>query len=165
MAFNIGLMTCTAKNNVVDKTRYISNQVAISCILREGSSVMNPVIEIETPTHIVTIDGVDTEVDYDVTKFNYAHIPFFNNRYYYIEDIVSVNNRLWELHLKCDVLYSFAAEIYKSNAVVTRSSTGNAYISEYSETDRTTLAKTEDYSDVIELTYNPYNILTVSGGA
>jgi len=161
MAFNIGLMTCTAKNNIVDKTRYLTNQVAISCILREGSSVMTPVIEIETPTHIVD----DVEVDYDVTGFNYAYIPFFNNRYYYIEDIVSVNNRLWELHLKCDVLYSFAAEIYKSNAVVTRSATGNAYISEYSETDRTTLAKTEDFSDVIELTYTPYNILTVSGGA
>lgn len=158
-------MTCTAKNNIVDKTRYLSNQTSISCVLREGSSVMTPVIEIETPTHIVTIDGVDTEVDYDVTAFNYAFIPYFNNRYYFIEDIVSVNNRLWELHLRTDVLYTYAAEIYKSNAVVTRSATGNAYIPEYGETDKQTLAKTEDFSDVIELTYTPYNILTVSGGA
>lgn len=161
MSFNIGLMTCTAKNNIVDKTRYLSNQVSISCILREGSSVMSPVIQIETPTHIVD----DVEVDYDVTKFNYAYIPFFNNRYYFIEDIVSVNNRLWELHLRTDVLYSFAAEIYKSNAIVTRSSTGSAYIPETSDTVKQTMAKSEDFSDVIELTYTPYNILTVSGGA
>ena len=154
-------MTCTAKNNIVDKTRYLSNQVSISCILREGSSVMSPVIQIETPTHIVD----DVEVDYDVTKFNYAYIPFFNNRYYFIEDIVSVNNRLWELHLRTDVLYSFAAEIYKSNAIVTRSSTGSAYIPETSDTVKQTMAKSEDFSDVIELTYTPYNILTVSGGA
>ena len=154
-------MTCTAKNNIVDKTRYLSNQTSISCVLREGSSVMSPVIQIETPTHIVD----DVEVDYDVTKFNYAYIPFFNNRYYFIEDIISVNNRLWELHLRTDVLYSFAAEIYKSNAIVTRSSTGSAYIPEYGDTVKQTMAKSEDFSDVIELTYTPYNILTVSGGA
>lgn len=164
MAFNIGLMVNGAKENIVDKTRYLSNQVTISCVLRDGSSVMSPVIEIETPTHIVD----DVLVDYDVTKFNYAYIPFFNNRYYYIEDIVSVNNRLWELHLKTDVLYTYAAQIYRLNGVAVRTSMGNAYLPEFSEVAKPTTLKTFD--DIIapknsKAILKKHTVLIVSGGA
>ena len=65
--------------------------------LRDESSVIDPVIIIEknNPTF------------YD---YNYMYIPDFK-RWYYINDIISIRNGLWEIHCHVDVLYTWGADI------------------------------------------------------
>ena len=73
--------------------------------LREGSSIVNPVILIEDPSRL---------------KANYAYISDFN-RYYFITDIISVNFNLWEVHMNCDVLMSYREGIRGLTARIRRS--------------------------------------------
>lgn len=73
--------------------------------LREGSSIVNPIILIEDPSRL---------------KANYAYISDFN-RYYFITDIISVNFNLWEVHMNCDVLMSYREGIRGLTARIRRS--------------------------------------------
>lgn len=70
--------------------------------LRDDTSIVNPVI-------IMNIT--------DPTKFNYCYIPEFG-RYYFINDIVSVKNKLWRLSLNVDVLESFKAYFINLNCII-----------------------------------------------
>lgn len=60
-----------------------------SGVLKEGCSVLTPVVLIEAG---------------NLSGYNYALISAFG-RYYYITDIVSINN-LWEVHMKVDPMSS-----------------------------------------------------------
>ena len=60
-----------------------------SGVLKEGCSVLTPVVLIEAG---------------NLSGYNYALISSFG-RYYYITDIVSINN-LWEVHMKVDPMSS-----------------------------------------------------------
>lgn len=70
--------------------------------LRDETSIINPVI-----TMNIT----------DPTKFNYCYIPEFG-RYYFINDMVSVKNKLWRLSLNVDVLESFKAYFMNLNCII-----------------------------------------------
>ena len=94
----------TSQANVVNKT--ITQVASYSGTLKYSSSVLKPVITIESATYPAA---------------NYAHIPEFL-RYYYIIDIVSDYNNLWTISLSVDVLMSFAAEIKNQTAIVARQS-------------------------------------------
>lgn len=48
---------------------------------------------------------------------NYAHIPAFA-RYYYISDVVSIRNGVWDVSMTCDVLTTYADAIRDAVAVV-----------------------------------------------
>ena len=52
-------------------------------------------------------------------KSNYCYISDFN-RYYYIDDIVSIANNLWEISLDCDVLYTYKDKIIENDAFIDR---------------------------------------------
>lgn len=75
----------------VDKTNYIDFVSEQEIRIIEPSSIVNPVLVIEYSK---------------LPDFNYVYIPMFN-RYYYINEIISVRNKIWELHLSVDVLMSF----------------------------------------------------------
>ena len=104
----INLFTCNAERNRVVKTDYISNRFVLEGTLRSSSSVTNPVITIEKATNPVNYN------------YNYMYIEEFG-RYYFIDDIVSINNKLWEIHASVDVLYSFADEILSNSAIIEKS--------------------------------------------
>ncbi len=90
---NVILGVVTDEKNKLSKN--FTNTVIFSGTLKQESSVINPtiVIELENPS-----------------SFNYMYIPEFN-RYYYIDDIVSVRNGLWRISGKVDVLNSFKNHI------------------------------------------------------
>lgn len=99
----LNLFTCTAENERVDKTDYITNRFVMNGSLRDESSVIDPVIMIEKNNPTL----------YD---YNYMYIPEFK-RWYYINDIISVRNGLWEIHAHVDVLYTWGADIKRMNGV------------------------------------------------
>ena len=123
-----------SENNKLNKT--IVKVVELTGVLREPTSLVNPNIVIELDPRTLTaqyvMDKNEVLVNYNnqlvtwdsfvydyVLSANYCYIPEFN-RYYYIEDIVSINNNLWQLILKVDVLMSWKKEIYQQKGFVSR---------------------------------------------
>lgn len=102
--FQINLFTCTSERNRIDKSDYISNRFTMEGALRNESSVTNPVILIEK-TNPVSV------------KYNYMYIEEFK-RWYFIDDIVSVRDKLWEIHASVDVLYSFKNDILSTYCIL-----------------------------------------------
>lgn len=93
-------------NNVLDKniTQLGSD---LSGTLRETCSVIDPVIKIEDFT------------GFDITKANYAYVAEFE-RYYYINNIVCITDKIFELHMHVDVLKTYASGIRSNKAVISR---------------------------------------------
>lgn len=87
-------------------TKVLNDEISLTGELRESSSVITPIIKIEED---------------DLTDYNYAYIPEFG-RYYFITNITSVRNNLWELAMRVDVLMTYAAEIKANTAVIARNS-------------------------------------------
>lgn len=53
------------------------------------------------------------------SAYNYLYIPSFN-RYYFIENCVSVRTGLWEISCKCDVLQTYSSQIKANSGIVLR---------------------------------------------
>ena len=90
----------TSEKEKFDKS--LTNETSLTGFLKQGSSVINPVItvEIENPS-----------------QFNYCHIPQFH-RYYFISDTVNVKNNIWEIHMHVDALSSFKSQIRANKAII-----------------------------------------------
>lgn len=73
--------------------------------LREATSILNPTIKIEGLT--------------DIDKINYMYIPDFA-RYYFVNDIRSIRNNLFEVSAHVDVLMTYAEQIKQQKAVIRR---------------------------------------------
>lgn len=76
-----------------------------SCSLKDTTSVLNPVIIIRTSD--------------PVYNYNYLYIQEFG-RYYFINDIKSVNNNVWEISAHVDVLETYKTAILANDAVIRR---------------------------------------------
>lgn len=75
------------------------------CVLKDETSILKPTIRILTNQSIYT--------------YNYMYILEFE-RYYFIDDIVSVNNNKWEVSGHVDVLETYKNSILSQTAVVKR---------------------------------------------
>lgn len=102
----------SGEKNRVDKEPYLEplrdqmgNIVVCDGTLREETSILNPVITIQSE---------------DFPTYNYAKIEEFN-RYYYIDNIVSVAENLWALHMSVDVLHTYKDGIMLLNGFIERS--------------------------------------------
>ena len=73
--------------------------------LKENTSVIDPVITIESPVNVVC-------------SYNYLYIPDFN-RYYFITNVIAITDTLTQINLHVDVLMSFKDYI-RSNIATTR---------------------------------------------
>lgn len=103
----------------------------LTCLVRSPSSVINPVIELQT----------------NPLAYNYAYIAAFS-RYYFISDVV-YNEGLWIVSLTVDVMASFKSEIGTQSMYVLRSASSfDGSIAD------TTYPLTADYTDAI-ITGNP----------
>lgn len=101
-------MTLTLyKNNSEQNavTKSLTQVQTMTGTLRNGTSIIDPVILV---SDVNNISGV-----------NYCKINEFN-RYYFINNIKSVNNNLWELSCHVDVLQSYADEIRAQSGIVER---------------------------------------------
>lgn len=115
MSFPIDLMVQTDPTNKLVKSP--TPVLTLGGTLRAPASITDPIIEFNFSDN--------PEV---FSKVNYARIETFN-RYYFITNIVSTYNNLWEIHMHVDVLMSFADEIKKQVAVVARQEeTYNLYL-------------------------------------
>lgn len=76
-----------------------------SCTLKETTSVLNPVLIVRTSD--------------PVYNYNYLYIQEFG-RYYFINDIRSVNNNVWEISAHVDVLETYSTAILANSAVIKR---------------------------------------------
>lgn len=90
----------------INSTKQPSGGSEYSIILKEGSSAINPTIQL------------DVGQSGNPTAYNYCYIAAFN-RYYWVGDWYW-NNRLWEARLKVDPLASWKSSIGSYNAYVTR---------------------------------------------
>lgn len=80
--------------------------IILSGILREESSIIDPVILIE-------------DIDDFLPEMNYAYIQEFN-RYYYITGIESVRQGLWRVSFHVDVLYTYKDAIRENSGIIER---------------------------------------------
>ena len=76
--------------------------------LKNGSSVIDPVIEI------------DSSLSADILgRVNYARIEIWH-RYYFVTDIKVDVTGLWNIYMHVDVLDSYESQIKNQNAIVAR---------------------------------------------
>lgn len=93
-------------NIVVDKN---ITQIGLdqSGTLREACSIIDPVIKFEKFT------------DFDLSACNYLYIPDFG-RYYYINEIIAISDKMFEIHCHVDVLRTYRSGIRSNSAVIAR---------------------------------------------
>ena len=102
--FEIHTYKSSAEQNRVDKTNFLVADMIISGVLREASSLIHPSITF-------TSDIIPT--------FNYVYIPIFN-RYYYVTDITSIKNKLWQMSLTVDVLMTYKEALLACTGYIDR---------------------------------------------
>ena len=125
-----------AEKNRVNKSGFLILSETLEGTLRKETSILNPKIIVDIGTFY---DGEGKLVVNDEQKFvvangkkiiieenyhfpkdiNYAKIEEFG-RFYFVTDIVTLNPTLYEVTMKCDVLMSFAADIYSIEGIVDR---------------------------------------------
>lgn len=104
MAFAIILQVNTSEPNRVTKS--IKNIITVQGVLKENTSIIDPIIKIQCDLAAVT-------------SCNYLSIPSFR-RSYFINDIRSIQRSIVEFSCHVDVLSSFANEIKSNSAIVKR---------------------------------------------
>lgn len=117
----IQLYQCISDSNVIEKA--IASVVTLEGTMRHETNILNP--------EILISEDLENTI---ALNANYAQIPAFNNRYYYVREITCVRNGLWRLWLKCDVLMSYARAIKTSQVLIDQTATigggGNMYLSD-----------------------------------
>ena len=114
---DITLCYNSSDNRCINKK--IIDGETVSGTLRNNTSIISPTIIFENATPL---------------KYNYAYIPEFK-RYYYIKNITSVRNNLWEVEFQVDPLMSFRGDIFALRVVVDKQSNeynGDEYIDDSS---------------------------------
>lgn len=104
MAFTVALQSNSSPKNQLDKS--ISGVLSVSGTLKEGTSVIDPVILVQAPLSTLV-------------NANYMAISAFG-RSYFITDIRSIRNDLVEISGHVDVLSTYAAGIRGNNAIIYR---------------------------------------------
>lgn len=107
MSFSIVLQRNDSPANKVGKK--LTEAYTATGYLRDVSSIIDPVVVIESELPETTVSQV-----------NYATIDAFNRKYF-ITNIVSINRKLWEIHMHVDVLESYKAQLIVQNAIIARS--------------------------------------------
>lgn len=108
---NINLYINNSDNNVMNKSLTLISNKDIK--LKNESNVITPVIVLKG------------DISNDI---NYVSIPEWN-RYYYITDKRSLNNDIYEINCKVDVLMSHKNDILNSDAlIITSENLKNNYI-------------------------------------
>lgn len=100
--FGIGLYKNTADKLVLDKSLFLDPVGILYGSLRDRCDVINPRFIIERES---------------LPVFNYVSIPIWN-RYYYVNDIVSVRYGFWEISLTVDERMSYKSEIMALKDVI-----------------------------------------------
>lgn len=104
MSVTMTLRKCLSEEIRVDKSFASGTDIQLSGNFRENEDVLNPVITIETSENL--------------SGYNYVEIPTFGRKYFMKPEVI--NNKLWHLVCRVDVLSTYAAGIKASSALVSR---------------------------------------------
>lgn len=133
MQIKLCVMQCESFR--IDKTKYITKSFDIQGTLRNESSVIDPTIVIEKEN--LFLSGV---------KYNYMYIKEFG-RWYFINEIISIVNNIWEIHCHVDVLYSWMSDILNSYCIIDKTE-DISYADMYLD-DGTFVMDSKKYSTII----------------
>lgn len=149
----IQLMRYTGEPYRLDKTGRITSRFAMDGNLRDRSSVIDPVIRIEKTTPPPQ------------SYYNYMYIPEFE-RYYFINDITTVVNQIWEIRAHVDVLFTYCSTIKNTKCIISKTENvndANLYLN-----DGSFVMDSRKYNQVIQfpsgLSDSGHNILICAGG-
>lgn len=99
----INLYNCTAENEVVDKTSYMSGNVSASCEM-VNTDVLNPVLKLSS----------------NFLDKNYVLIPDFENRYYFVSSIEMLRGGHMLMNCHVDVLMTYKDIILQTECNIVR---------------------------------------------
>lgn len=155
-----------AEVNKLDKTGFIELQRTLNGTLKDGTSIINPIVKIYSTEGLQVVDDFNVDVvdsnnsdiyffddGFDIVNTNYAYIPEFR-RYYFISDIVVLYNNIYQISMQCDVLMSFKEEIKNLSGLISR----NEFI--YNEFIEDSLVNYEFNKEISYFT--PANLSTVT---
>lgn len=111
-------------NQPNELTKTLNNAVVIEGSFRSEIDSMDIIVEIESNTY----------------DFNYVHIPSLN-KYYFLQNIVHVNQKIVRMLLHCDVLMTYKADILASYGLVIQGGTINPYYSSIDSDSRQTIRR------------------------
>lgn len=103
MSFVIKLQQNSSPANKITKS--VTNIYSFTGVLKDGSSLQDPVVMVENSGPI--------------TDVNYAEISDFGRKYF-IKEIKSTYNNMWEISLHSDALSSFATQIRACSGIVSK---------------------------------------------
>lgn len=102
--FDVELYTCTSDDRVVDKT--ITLVGTVQGELREGTGILHPVIRLQLET---------------VPTFNYAKIPAFGNRYYFVDgEPITTSYNMWDVTFRHDPLMNLKEQFRPLEGIIAR---------------------------------------------
>lgn len=117
MALSVSFMNSVSPPNKISKE--FAAGYSTECSLKDNTSMFRPVLLVGSVTGYPEFD-----------EMNYLYLPAFK-RYYFIDDIISVGNNLWEIHCHVDVLYTYKEQILNQDAVIRRQQTKyNLYLND-----------------------------------
>lgn len=103
MSITVTLKVNSSPVEKIGKT--LSTGTDFSCKLKDDTSVLRPTLIIASLSSLAS--------------FNYMYISDFG-RYYFIDDIVSINQGIWEVSGHVDVLETYKTAILANKAIVKR---------------------------------------------
>jgi hypothetical protein len=153
-------ITLELKVNSSDRKKIYKNvqdKVSVSAILKENTSIINPVM-------IVSKDSAGAAW----ASYNYARIPQFNNRYYFIDEIVAETGGKLAYHLTVDPLMTYADSLMGTAFQVARAEGKNKNSPYFVDSEKHLQVDTLQEYEVLghipqDLTGNKY-VITVAGG-
>ena len=99
----INLYNCTAENEVVDKTSYMSADVSTDCEM-VNTDILNPVLKLSS----------------NFLDKNYVLIPDFENRYYFVSSIEMLRGGHMLMNCHVDVLMTYKDVILQTECNIVR---------------------------------------------
>lgn len=143
----IKLQKNKSEKNRINKS--ISLVKELDGTFRDSSSIIDPIITIET-THDI------------ITEINYVTIPQFK-RGYFITNIKVERNNIYTIQLHCDVISSFKNEILKCKGIIVKNENEyNLYIDDGTlQTYNNPIILTKEFSGGFS---SPHYVLAVAGG-
>lgn len=99
----INLYNCTAENEVVDKTSYMSANVSTNCEM-VNTDILNPVLKLSS----------------NFLDKNYVLIPDFENRYYFVSSIEMLRGGHMLMNCHIDVLMTYKDVILQTECNIVR---------------------------------------------
>lgn len=112
-------------NQPNELTKTLNNAIIVEGAFRSEIDSMDVIVEIESNTY----------------EFNYVHIPSLN-KYYFLQNLVHVNQKIIRMQLHCDVLMTYKTDILASYGLVIQGGTINPYYSSIESDSRQEIRRT-----------------------